>query len=359
MKKRVKHLTNLLRFKQGAVEPIIGPLKAEWEVINLCNSKCKTCLQWKRKPDSTILTTFEGKELIRQFSDIGLINLCFSGGEPLLRKDLVELIDFAKKQGLSTLLLTNGLLLTERRARELVDARLDSIYISIDAAYAELNDEIRGLVGYFDLAMAAIDHLKAMRRNASPKIFIKATLTVKNANQLIPLAQLCIKKGIDGLSFQLAQISEPSDFVFDDDLLISKNNSSLLLESWNEVVTEYQKILTGSFQYYQALRNSIENPESWQQYRNVSGFSYVVIDSWGDVFTCPSKINKIGNIREDSFENVWFGQKAHEMRSSMAAKTESSYLFDTIGNMSISFSDLNLKRFVRLLRPIFNGAEFL
>lgn len=358
MRKRVKHLTNLLRFKHGALVPTIGPLKTEWEVINVCNSKCNTCLHWKRKPDSTILTTFEGKELIRQLADIGLLNLCFSGGEPLLRKDLVELIDYAKKQALSTSLISNGLLLTERRAIELVDARLDTIYISIDAANATLNDEIRGLKGYFDLAMAAIDNLKAMRRNAAPKIIIKATLTIKNANQLVALAELCVNKGIDGLSFQLAQVLEHSDFIFDDSLLITKNYSSLLLENLDKVITDYKEILTGSLEYYQALRNFIEKPEAWRNCRTVSGFSFAVIDPWGNVFTSPSKISKIGNIREDTFENIWFGQKANEMRKSKANKTEPSYLFEAIGNMSISFSDMSLKRFIKLLRPIFVGTEF-
>lgn len=358
MKKRVKHLTNLLRFKRGAVVPIIGPLKAEWEVINTCNAKCNTCIHWKRKPDPRILTNSEGKALIRQLAESGLLHLCFSGGEPLLRKDLSELIDFAERQGLSTSLMSNGLLITERRARELVDAKLDTIYISIDAASPNLNDKIRGFEGYFDLAIAAIDNLKSMRRNARPKIFIKATLTTKNIHQLVPLAKLSVSRGIDGLSFQLAQFLEHTDFVFDKSLLLTGEYQSLLLENLDKVVHEYGKILTCSLEYYQALRNFLQEPDSVKQYRSVSGFSFVVIDYLGNIFTCPMKINKIGNIRKDSFKNIWYGQKAKELRKSSDVKCESNCLFDSLGSMSVSFSDLNFKRFFKLLRPIFNGAEF-
>ncbi|MFQ5822470.1 MAG: radical SAM/SPASM domain-containing protein [bacterium] len=359
MKKRIKHLTNLLRFNRGVEIPVIGPLKAEWEVINTCNAKCTTCLHWKNKPDSSILSTSEGKNLIKQLAESGLLKLCITGGEPLLRKDLNELIYFANGQGLSISLISNGLLITERRARELVDVNLDTIFISIDAAQANLNDKIRGLNGYFDLAMAAIDNLKSMRRNAWPNIFIKATITKLNVNQLVSLAKLAVSKGIDGLSFQLAQILENENFIFNKSLLLDAKNQEKLIEELDKVINKYGKILTGSLEYYHAMRKFFEKPDYFKQYRSVSGFSYVVIDSWGKIFTNPAKINKIGDIREDSFKNIWYGKTANELRRRKEVQVETSYLFDSIGSMSVNFSDLNLKRFFKLLRPIFHGAEFI
>ncbi|MFQ5636709.1 MAG: radical SAM/SPASM domain-containing protein [bacterium] len=359
MKKPFKHLTNLRRFNRGENIPIMGPLKAEWEVIHQCNASCQTCLHWQGKPDSNILSTTEGKTLIKQMAESGLLNLSFTGGEPLLRKDLVELIDYAKELGLFTSLMTNGLLITERRARQLLDVNLDTLYLSIDAADPALNDELRGLSGYFDLAMTAIDNLKSMRRNAAPKIILKTTISNKNVTQLIPLAQLAATKGVEGFSFQLAQIIENASFVFDDALLLNYENQKILIEQMNTLTKDYKQVLTGSSEYYEVLCDFLKRPESLNRYRPVTGFSYVQIDSWGNIFTSPAKVNRLGNIREKDFEEIWYGQAANKLRVQDQSKPESSYLFDAVGNLSIFMNNLNLKRMVRLLNPIFDGRKHL
>ncbi len=357
MRKPFKHLMNLLRFNNGAEIPTTGPIKAEWEVVNTCNAKCLTCLYWQEKTDSRIFSTSEGKNLIQQLARSGLLNLCFTGGEPFLRKDLVELLSYAKKYGITTSVVTNGLLISERRARELVDAKLDTIYVSIDAAEAGLNDEIRGLKGYFDLALAAIDNLKSMRGNTNPRIFLKATISNKNVDQLMPLADLADTKGIDGFSFQMAQVLKNANFVFDESLLLDQKNRTVFLEQLELLLKDFSHLLTGSFEYYQALRDYFENPDSLQKYRSTSGFSFAQIDSFGGVFTCPAKSNQIGDMRETTFENIWFGQTANDIRQEKKIAAKSSYLFETLGNMNVAVSDLSLKRFFKLVRPIWEGAK--
>ncbi len=359
MRKPFRHLTNLLRFNRGANIPIMGPLKAEWEVIHQCNARCKTCLHWQGKPDPTILSTAEGKALIQQLAESGLLNLCFTGGEPLLRKDLTELIRYAKSQGLSASLLTNGLLITERRARDLVNSGLDTVFISLDAAEPRLNDELRGLPGYFDLALTAIDNLKAMRRNGGPDIIIKATVTRKNVRQLVPLAELARTKGIEGFSFQLAQRLEKAGLVVDKALLLNNHHRNGLIRELNRLTREYKQLLAGTLEYYETLADSLKQPGAWKKYRPVTGFSYVLVDAWGNVFTCPAKLSKLGSIRETAFEEIWYGQAANELRKGEHAVADSSYLFDHVGSMSVTLNDLNWKRMVRLLRPIFAGGKYL
>lgn len=357
MRKPFKHLTNLLRFNRGEHIPIMGPLKAEWEVINQCNAKCMTCLCWQGKPDSKILNTEQGKTLIKQLAESGLLNLCFTGGEPLLRKDLTELLAYAKAVGLATSVMSNGLLITERRAWELVDAKVDTVWISIEAAERSLNDELRGLRGYFDLAMTAIDNLKSMRRNGVPNIVIKATISNKNVRELVPLAELAMKKGVEGFSFQLAQILGNARFVFDKSLLLSPENQDILIEQIDTLTREFGQVLTGSLEYYEGLCDFLRQPESLNRYRPVTGFSYVQVDSWGNIFTSPAKTNRLGNIMETHFEEIWYGRTANELRRRRPTGPESSYLFDTIGSMSVFVSNLNVRRMFRLLRPIFDGAQ--
>ena len=118
MYKKVKHIQNFLRFTKGKFKPIIGPVKAAWEVVYTCNAKCRTCLRWQTKSDPQTLSTQDGKKLIKQLAKIGVLNLTFTGGEPLLRNDIYELIKYAKRKKLSTALMSNGLLINERRASE-------------------------------------------------------------------------------------------------------------------------------------------------------------------------------------------------------------------------------------------------
>lgn len=355
MRRKVKHLTNLLLFSRGRQDPIIGPLKAEWEVINICNARCTTCLHWQRKKDPSVLSTDEGMDLIRQLARAGVLSLCFTGGEPFLRKDLMELIGFAKRRGLYTSVVTNGLLVTERRAKELVDAGLDAVFISLDAADPELNDELRGMRGYFDLALSAIDNLKSMRRNAGPKIFIKVTVTTRNIGQLVPLAQLSSEKCIDGLSFQLAQILEKTDFVFDEALLIKEGDYSRLVDQIDVILNKYRRLLYGSVEYYQALRNFLQNGNSFDHLRCVSGFSYVFIDAWGHFFTSPSKTCQLGSIRSDSFNEIWYGEAMQDLRRGQSLFNKRDYLFESVGKMSAYMSDLSPTRLFRSIGALFNG----
>ncbi|RMF64679.1 MAG: radical SAM protein [Calditrichaeota bacterium] len=358
MRGSIKHLTNLLRSERRRSETIsLEPLKAEWALTGVCNAGCLTCIHWQNREDEKPLTFAEGRGLITQLADLGLRELTFTGGEPLLRKDLSELVAFAKSKSLTVSLETNGLLLTERCARELVDAGLDAVYVSIDAADAEVNDRLRGLNGYFDLAMAAMDNLKAMRRNADPKIFIRTTVTVENQNQLVPLAQLAKTKGIEGFGFQLAQLVESAGFVFDRSLLVQNNDPTVLLKQLNELLNQHAGFLTGSLEYYRTLRNYVQNPEYFKEPRLFSGFSYVYIDACGGVFDSPLKGRKLGSLREQSFQEIWFGEKAAESRRNPDANFIHSYLFESVANSGRKGQGRKRNPFVKLVEPIISGSK--
>lgn len=330
----------------------MGPLKAEWQVINQCNAKCLTCRDWQERADQTILSTAEGKRLIKELAESGLLHLCFSGGEPLLRKDLMELIEYAKELGLTTSLMTNALLLSERRAKALVDAKLDTLYISLDAADPKLNDQMRGMKGYFRLVMSAIDYVKAMRGGAEPAIIIKSTISKKNLHQLTALAELAQIKGIEGFRFQLAQIVKNANFVFDRALLLTEADRDDFVCELDKLVKNYAYLL-GSLEYYQGLRDFLEQPPK-QKIRSIYGFSFALIDPWGRVFASPAKVNELGNIRRAKFEDIWYGETANLLRIHRGLIPQSNYLFDDFGDL---LNRLDGIHFLKLLRPIFNGAK--
>ncbi len=253
-------------------------------------------------------------------------------------------------------MITNGLLMTERRARKLVDSGVDVIYISLDAANPALNDRLRGLPGYFDLAMAAIDNLKSMRANSSLKIVIRTTVTSLNVQELVPLAELVCNKGIDNLHFQMAQLLANKNFKFGPELQIKNRERDLLIEQLDKLMTDFAETLAGPQEYYSALRNVLSNPAFDHKYRPLPRFAFVQIDARGNVFTSPAKTNKLGNIREMPFTEIWHDQ-IENISGEAELEAEAEHLFDATSTLSLSDSDVSIKRVFKFMRPLFHGAR--
>ncbi len=357
MFKRMTHLRNLLRFARGKQDPIIGPVKAVWEVVNTCNARCRTCDRWKEKTDPTILSTAEGKNLIRQLADSGVLNLTFTGGEPLLRKDIYELVTFANGQRLSTSLYTNGLLLNIRRAKELIDSGLDLIYLSIDGSTPALNDGLRGITGYFDLTMKALESLKSLRSNSHPKIFIAVTITKKNVHDLANLAHLVKSNGLDGLSLQLALHAPKIKYCLEDDLAFQPGEGAALQAAVNRVLEQYHHYLPMNREYYRHFADYIEQPQTLFEHLNTVGFATTVIDAWGNVYPDPLQTDSMGNIRWQTFKEIWFGEQASSVRRRVARREHPLSLFDNFISVNFAVERSSALNFHRILKPILNGAQ--
>jgi len=133
------------------------------------------------------LSTEEWKRVIREASDLGVLHILFSGGEPLLRKDIVELVATARDAGMYTNLITSALGLTHTRAEQLHDAGLDSIQISFQAHEAVLADAIAGTKAHNKKVAAA-----RMVREVGFPLTINVVLhraTIDSIEDIIALAE--------------------------------------------------------------------------------------------------------------------------------------------------------------------------
>ena len=148
--KTVKILKGIAKEKVGIKTPLIVSIALTFH----CNLKCRFCGIWKARRKE--MTTEQVKKLIRDFSKNGMQLVIFTGGEPLLRKDIGELVDYAKSLGVYTHIVTNGNLI-KNRIEEIKN--VDSISVSIDGP-KDINDLIRGK-GSFEKALEGI---KAARR---------------------------------------------------------------------------------------------------------------------------------------------------------------------------------------------------
>src|SRR5438552_3750733 len=114
------------------------------EITYRCPLHCPYCSNPAQVRSNGELTTDEWRRVLREAAELGVLQVGFSGGEPIVRRDLNELIRSARESNLYTNLITSGVGLDEARARELREAGLDSAQLSFQSDNVELADEIAG-----------------------------------------------------------------------------------------------------------------------------------------------------------------------------------------------------------------------
>ncbi len=125
-----------------------------WNITRTCNLNCVHC--YSDSEAKAYEGELSGDEVRRVLDDLAAYKVpavLFSGGEPLIRKDIFELIEYARAQGLHVVISTNGTLITPQIARRLVDLKLAYAGVSLDAATPEVHDTFRGTPGAFERTM--------------------------------------------------------------------------------------------------------------------------------------------------------------------------------------------------------------
>lgn len=168
-----------------------------WESTIKCNLSCAHCRRLE-SDDAAFkdLSTEQAKGLIGQLAEVGAAQsmtpvMVFSGGEPLCREDIFELIAVARDSQIHCALASNGTLIDRAMAAKIKDSGIARCSISLDGATAETHDRMRQLDGAFDQAIAGINQL----REAGVPFQINMTLTRHNAHQLDDLYQLAKSLG--------------------------------------------------------------------------------------------------------------------------------------------------------------------
>lgn len=189
--KNLNHLShaNKIRFSQEHQKPVVV-----WNVNEHCNMTCPHCYasaKIKRKEVQEI-STQEAEKILYELKNYDAKILIFSGGEPLLRKDLFYLIEKANKLGFLCHLSTNGVLISEKVAAMLKNLNIQYVGISVDGL-PDFNDSYRGLPNAFKKAFLAFDYLKKYQL----KTGLRMTISKKNKDQLFPLLEYALRYNID------------------------------------------------------------------------------------------------------------------------------------------------------------------
>ena len=183
--------SSLLQFSEDK-KPVLV-----WNCTKRCNLKCKHCYSAStNQPDPNELTDDEARVMIDDLAAFGCPVLLFSGGEPLMRPGVTDLISYARAAGLRAVVSTNGNLIDEPTAAKLAEAGLSYVGVSLDGL-KEINDKFRGVDGAFDRALTGIRNCLS----SEVKVGLRFTLNQHNIKDVAGIFDLIEEEGIPRVCF--------------------------------------------------------------------------------------------------------------------------------------------------------------
>ncbi len=297
-----------------------APICLTWELTYACNLACVHCLSSSGRRDPRELSTRQCKDIIDELERMQVFYVNIGGGEPTVRPDFWELVDYATAHRVGVKFSTNGVRITPEVAARLAASDYVDVQISLDGATAEVNDAVRG-TGSYAMAVRALENLAAagFGKTGAPKISV--VVTRHNVGQLDEFAALASGYGATLRITRLRPSGRGAD-VWED--LHPTADQQVQLYDW--LVLNGERVLTGdSFFHLSPLGES-----GALAGLNMCGAGRVVclIDPVGDVYACPFAIHDrflAGNVLSDSgfgtgFDNIWKNAPLfRELRSPQSA----------------------------------------
>ncbi|MFT4657381.1 MAG: mycofactocin radical SAM maturase [Candidatus Aldehydirespiratoraceae bacterium] len=274
-----------------------APICLTWELTYACNLECVHCLSSSGKRDPRELSTDEAKAVLDELHGLQVFYINIGGGEPMIRRDFFELVEYSIGKGIGVKFSTNGAFIDAAKAKRLAAMDYLDIQISLDGTDAVTNDAVRGN-GSYDTAIQAMEHL---RDAGFGEFKISVVVTRYNVDQLDEFKALADEYGAQLRITRLRPSGRGADSWHD---LHPTQAQQRQIYDW--LILNGEDVLTGdSFFHLNALG---EEPIPGL---NMCGAGRVVclIDPIGDVYACPFVIHdefKAGSVRDGGgFSHVW------------------------------------------------------
>ena len=272
------------------------PVAMTFAVTYKCQCNCRHCSAGRHlRNDLPDLSTKEAKALIDQSQNLGVSIIAFTGGEPLLRDDIYELISYVDKRKAIPILFTNGLLLSEENIEKLVNAGLYSLFVSIDSPIPEEHDQLRGMAGLFESAILGIKRMQS--KGGFVGISSYATRSATQKGMYKKLYSLARELGVENL------------ILFDG---VPTGNT---LNDTSEMLTpeQHEEIRKFSSYIFKHQRVPQLNSQSWQN--SIEGYLGGIgclavnlqyyVSAYGEVAPCDFTPLSFGNVRNKSIKEIW------------------------------------------------------
>jgi len=288
-----------------------------WNTTRACNLNCIHCYaKAVHQSRDKELTTEEGFNLIDDLATFGVPVILFSGGEPLLRSDLIELTNYSVSKGMRAVISTNGTLITEEKAMLLKNAGVSYVGISLDGL-EHVNDHFRGVAGAFKKALNGIKNCQKVEL----KVGLRFTINKLNIDQVPGIFDLAEKMNIERICFYHLVYSGRGSNLVDQDLSHSETRKivNIIMDRTKDMYNRGLKkeVLTvdnhadGPYLYLRMLKEN--NPRAGEVLEllkmnggNSSGEGIGCI-SWDGVVYADQfwREHSFGNVLVRPFSQIW------------------------------------------------------
>jgi radical SAM protein with 4Fe4S-binding SPASM domain len=273
-------------------------------VTKACNLRCRQCYSISGRKFSNELSLKEIKKVIDELKQLGAVRIFFTGGEPFIRPDIIEILNYADKNNFATYISTNGTLINKEIVTSLKSLKhLKNFQVSIDG-FGKVHDSVRGINGTFTKAVKTLKLAKKELKNA--KIAVVFTLMKRNASEVEKVLKLAIQLDVDifalVLLYPVTRCSDVEDVTPEEKYKIFQNLYNIYKKN------KGTKLKIGILAPPAIIPKSLKNSEYGCGY--ICTFPSILgIDANGNVAPCDGLLNYkefiLGNIRKNSLEELW------------------------------------------------------
>ncbi len=282
---------------------------AELDITYQCNCRCRMCQRWN-DPRRNELALDEYRKLAAELHAMGSHQISISGGEPLLRQDVFEIIaGFAGRQ-MSVNLCTNGLLL-RKFSKEIRDSGATCVTVSLDGATAASHDNIRGIAGSYHQIEEGIYHLLQTPRSSRPILRVRMTVSNHNAHEIGPFYEKWHDVADDVLLQPVHHCTDAFYTGLDDtDLKIDPET----------LASQVVDTPFANDNYIKQLIHSLRTSGSFPHQTCYAGVLMARIDPWGNIYPCLEQHVCLGSVRKNDFRTIWSSESFEKERRRLAHK---------------------------------------
>ncbi len=282
------------------------PVLSEFAITHRCNLRCKFC--YLKNYNTPEMDTKKAKRIIYKLKNEAKVPfVSFTGGEPLLRKDLEELVEYANSIGLKVNLISNGTLLTREKVKALKSAGLRSAQISLESPEKEIHNLLTGALS-FDKTVSGIKNL------VSEGIYVHTNTTINQLNyKSMYRYPKFIKENLGIKKFSANIIIPVGTAKEHPELWIDYANIGPIIDRIKEEAEKYGV----EFIWYSPLPYCIYNPisKSLGSKSCAACHGLVSIDPEGFINPCSSYPERVGNWLKKDFKKIWFSKEALYFRN--------------------------------------------
>lgn len=288
-----------------------APNKLWIAVTNACNLRCPHCLVGAGVRSKNELSSEKICQIIKEASRLGVKRIAFTGGEPLLRSDIMDLIKYASSFGIRTYLETNGALLTNNLINKLKNSGLGVLNLSLDGPTTEIHDKIRSKKGLFKKLIRSI--YDAVKIGLDVRVY--CTITTQNIHNAMEIPKLFIglprKLGVLTYAYFIPLGKGKTKYKW----MVSPNHWNLLCKKLNKLIELYKNKYPIRYEPVFVTKNNFKKMQKMLPH-NISCLArerdWVYISPQGDVYGCILLVNTgktLGNIKNQKLADIWFNSK--------------------------------------------------